>query len=291
MIEALPASLQTWRAAGKLLLADGVELFFREQGDGPPLVCFHGFPTSSWDWHRVLPLLSQSFRVIIFDFPGYGLSAKPPDRDYSVLRQMDAVESLLGQLGVRRFHLLSHDMGDTVACELIYRMRENLTDLEMDRWIILNGGIYTDLHQPLLTQRLLRTPIVGEITARLASRRVFDWQFPNVYANPEQFNPEHYDCQWALLQHAGGRKVLAKVAVYMRERLKYADRWLDSLHQWQGPVRIIWGRHDPIAVPAIAERLAPRLSDAKLVVMEDLGHYPQLEGPEDTATKILEFLS
>ncbi|MDX1381719.1 MAG: alpha/beta fold hydrolase, partial [Xanthomonadales bacterium] len=90
----LPEALHTWSASGRRVLADGVSLYTRERGRGDWIVCVHGFPTSSWDWHRVMPGLARKHRVLVFDLPGFGLSEKPPGRDYSLLRQADAMEAL-----------------------------------------------------------------------------------------------------------------------------------------------------------------------------------------------------
>ncbi len=287
----LPDAIQSWQLAGTLYDVDDTQIYAQKQGRGPLLVCFHGFPTSSWDWHLLAPRLRQDFTLLMFDFPGYGLSAKDPGRNYSLLRQMDAVEALLAQFGIRRFHLLAHDMGNSVACELLYRLRHGDTALQPQRLTLLNGGVYMDLHRPLFTQRLLRTPLLGEVTARLASRRVFNLQYPKVYADPDRFHEAHYDTQWALMQHREGRKVLAKIAAYMRERLKYTERWLGSLHRCELPVQLIWGQQDPIAVAAIGERLAENLPQATLHRLVGIGHYPQLEAPGQVSDLVRNFCS
>jgi pimeloyl-ACP methyl ester carboxylesterase len=285
----LSDALHSWMAAGRHVRADGTEIWYQARGKGPWLVCFHGFPTSSRDWHRLLPLLRVRHRVLVFDFPGYGLSAKPVSRDYSILRQCDAAEALLSELQVRDFHLLAHDMGDTVACELLHRLETGETDLDPVSVTLLNGGIYPELHRPLPTQVLLRTPVVGELTARLAGWPVFRHQYPRVYAEPEAFDDEHYREQWELMLHDGGRRTLAKVACYMRERLRYGDRWLGPLHRLRRPLKVIWGREDPIALPAIAARLASENPGGEQVLLDGVGHYPQLEAPERVAAEILRF--
>lgn len=268
--------------------ADGAAIWHRYRGSGPNLVCFHGFPTSSWDWHRVLPELERRFRVLVFDFPGYGLSAKPPGRDYSLLRQVDAADALLQHLGIREFHLLSHDMGDTAACELLHRVNTGTSTARPRTWLLLNGGLYPELHHPLPTQRLLRLPILGALTARLSSWRVFMHQYPRVYAEPGGFEAAHYREQWSLILNNGGRKTLARVACYMRERLKFRSRWEAVLHAPGVPTAALWGALDPIAVPAIARRLVARNPSVDLTLLDAIGHYPQLEASREVVRKITE---
>lgn len=284
----LPEDLHTWMASGRTANVDGTHIWYKVEGRGPWLVCFHGFPTSSWDWHRLLPLLTAHFRVLIFDFPGYGLSEKSPDRDYSLLRQLDAVEALLQLLNITEFDLLAHDMGASVACELLYRLEESRTSLKLRSLTLLNAGIYMDMHQPLPTQRLLRTPFLGALFARLSSYRVFRFQYPNVYASPDDFSEEHYRQQWALILYNNGRQTLAKVAGYMKERVRNEKRWLGPLHRAKLPIKLIWGRLDPIAVHAIAKKLQERNSLISLKTLDEVGHYPQLEAAEEVSNEILQ---
>ena len=279
----LPAALVKWQAGGASVRVDGVDVYFRVAGDShadrPWLVCFHGFPTSSWDWHAVLPALARQRRVLLFDFPGYGLSAKPVGRDYSLKRQLDAAEALFRHLGIDRFELLAHDMGNSVACELLRRREEGSYGFDLTALTLLNGGIYMDQHRPLFTQRLLRTPVIGAITGRLSSWRLFRRQYPRVYAEPSRFDEDHYRQQWALILHNGGRRTLHRVAAYMRERIRMGEQWTGPLHRLDLPLHVIWGRDDPIAVYGIAERLVRNHPGARRTVLDGVGHYPQLEAP------------
>lgn len=283
----LPDALRRWRDEGAVATVDGVAIFHRIEGRGPWLVCLHGFPTSSWDWHRLLPLLTPHHRVLVFDFPGYGLSAKPAARDYSLLRQCDATEALLRHHGITECALLAHDMGDSVACELLHRRETGATPPRLTALTLLNGGLYMDLHRPLWTQRFLRTPGLGPLFARLSGWPLFHAQFRRVYAHPEAFDEAHYRAQWALLRHGGGRRCLAAVAGYMRERVRRGARWTAPLERCPLPLRVIWGRSDPIAPPAIAERLAAHHPAVDLVWLDDTGHYPQLERPDAVAAHLL----
>ncbi len=253
----------------------------------PWLVCFHGFPTSSWDWHLLLPQLETRYRVLVFDFPGYGLSAKPPHRDYSLGRQLDAAEALLKFLQIHEFDLMAHDMGNSVACEMLRRREQGDYSFELKSLTLLNGGIYMELHQPLLTQRLLRTPVLGALTARFSSWQVFRRQYPRVYASPEQFDEAHYRTQWALMLNNEGRRTLHKIAAYMKERQRMGERWTGPLHRLDVPLKVIWGKLDPIAVFSIAQKLCKSNPAATLFSLDEVGHYPQLEAPATVADTLL----
>ncbi len=286
-MDKLTSPIQSWMAGGRFTQVNEVELFYHVSGQRSKqmnwLVCFHGFPTSSWDWHLLLPYLEKRYRVLVFDFPGYGLSAKPPHRDYSLGRQLDAVEALLRFLQIREFDLLAHNMGNSVACEMLYRREQGDYLFDLKSLVLLNGGIYMDMHRPLLTQRLLRTPLLGALTARFGSWQLFRWQYPRVYAQPKQFDEIHYRSQWSLLLNNDGRRILHKIAAYMQERERMGERWTGPLHRLDVPLKLIWGKSDPIAVYSIAQKLCQANPAAQLYTLDDIGHYPQLEAAEMVA--------
>lgn len=84
------------------------------------LVCIHGFPTASWDYAEIWPTLSERFDVIAHDMLGFGHSDKTR-RDITVKLQADIIEQLAMDLGVSQAHILAHDLGDTIAQELLAR--------------------------------------------------------------------------------------------------------------------------------------------------------------------------
>jgi pimeloyl-ACP methyl ester carboxylesterase len=92
------------------------------------------------------------------------------------------------------------------------------------------------------------------------------------------------------LNHNGGRERLPAISSYLDERVRFRDRWTHALIAYDGPAHVLWGRRDPVAVPAIAERLASDLPRAELRWLERLGHYPMLEDPHAWARTVLAFL-
>src|SRR5690554_6242724 len=121
----LDGALAAWREAGLTYSHREQAIFYRDsnpRGGDPVLLLIHGFPTASWDWHRVWPALTARFgRVLAADMIGFGFSAKPRRYPYSIFDQADLQEGLLRAAGVARAHILAHDYGDTVAQELLAR--------------------------------------------------------------------------------------------------------------------------------------------------------------------------
>jgi len=120
------------------------------------------------------------------------------------------------------------------------------------------------------------------------SWQVFRWQYPRVYARPGQFDEAHYRSQWTLMLNNEGRRTLHKIAAYMKERQRMGERWTGPLHRLDVPFKLIWGKRDPIAVYAIAQKLCQSNPEAQLFTLDEIGHYPQLEAPEMVADCLLQ---
>src|SRR5207244_10291153 len=160
--------------------------FYRMGGSGPWLTALHGFPTSSWDWAKVVPELERRFRVLCFDFLGFGDSDKPRAHRFSIFEQADLTEALWRALGVEETVVVAHDYGATVAQELLARSE---TAARVTSVILLNAAIYVRLARPLLIQRLLAARLTGPIVARVVTertfRRSFEWTFSREHATGE----------------------------------------------------------------------------------------------------------
>lgn len=263
----------------------GQEIVYRYlPGSGVPTLLIHGYPTASWDWHRIWPALEALGPLIAFDMLGFGRSAKPRIR-YSIFDQADLAEALCAELGFERVHLLAHDYGDTVAQELLARHGSRLA---IESCYLLNGGIIPGYHRPTRVQRLLASPLGGFVGALMSKRR-FERTFRAIFGPDTQPSQEELDICWGLIEHNRGRRVIAAVSRYMHERRRFYDRWVGALAAAEMPVRVLIGARDPISGLHMAEplaRLAPRTS---VRTLDTIGHYPQLEAPAEVAADYLEF--
>ena len=104
----------------------------------------HGFPTHSFDYRAVLDGLRRNRRVLLLDFLGYGLSAKP-DIGYKLATQADIVVGFTAGLGLAEVALLTHDMGDTVGGELLARQIAGEWPIDVTRRVLANGSIYIEM--------------------------------------------------------------------------------------------------------------------------------------------------
>jgi pimeloyl-ACP methyl ester carboxylesterase len=271
----------------------GRDVFAVSEGDegcAAPILILHGFPSSSRDFLPPLPRLAAKHRVVVHDHLGFGYSDKPEDYSYSLLEQAEVAIALWRSLGITRGHLVAHDYGTSVATELLARRERGLCPIEFASVTLSNGSVHIDLAHLLPSQQVLRRRYLGPIFARLASRRVFMAQMRRILGDPRSVADEELLAMWEGVARDRGRERLPALAGYMDERTRFRARWIDPLTRLDLPCHVLWGRKDPIAVPAIAEQLAREIPGAKLTWLDDLGHYPMLEAPNRWADALLGFL-
>jgi pimeloyl-ACP methyl ester carboxylesterase len=92
---------------------------------------------------------------------------------------------------------------------------------------------------------------------------------------------------WFQLEYNQGKKVIHLLSNYINERYYFWHRWIGALKETQIPTKTIWARNDPVAVAAIAELLATEIPNNTLHWIENCGHFPMLERPEEWANHIL----
>jgi len=275
-------AVERWRARGERVDIQGHGVFVVDEGprEAPVLLLLHGYPSSSADWEHALPHLTASYRVICHDHLGFGLSDKPDDYSYSLFEQADIAVGLWTALGVTGGHVVAHDYGTSVATELAARANRGLLPIHLRGLTLSNGSMLLDLARPRLIQQLLRRRRLGPVVARLASRWMLARNVQAIVRVP--LADEELDRMWTLLERDGGRARVPQITRYLDEREQFRGRWLGALESFDGPLHLLWGRHDPVARPAVAEGILATRPDARLTWLE-LGHWPMLEDPRQWA--------
>jgi pimeloyl-ACP methyl ester carboxylesterase len=286
-------SLTDWKRAGKTFQFEGHRIFYRDEGVGDVLLCLHGFPTSSWDWHRIWPELTPRFRVIAPDLLGYGFSDKPPRHTYSLLEHATLTERLLESLGITQVHLLVHDVSVSVAQELLARQLERESSgspvLRVRSVCFLNGGLFPETHQPRLIQRLLASP-VGPLVSRLTTQRTFERSFAAVFGERTQPTKQELAEFWEAITHNGGSRITHRLIRYLEDRRRYRDRWTGALQRTRVPLRLVNGSADPVSGAHMAARYRELIPHPDIVPLEGIGHYPMVEAPQAVLEALLTFI-
>jgi pimeloyl-ACP methyl ester carboxylesterase len=294
-----PATVVDWAARGRVLSLPGGDVWVLDQpatvqGDLDPVLVLHGFPTCSFDWRHVLPTLSLSRRVVLFDFPGFGLSDKP-DQRYSLRRQADVAEAVCTALGLDRIALVTHDMGDSVGGELLARDMAGDLGLEVTRRVLANGSIYLDLARLTPGQLFLLDLPDARLDPPPAGAPPDDGEamraaLAATFSPDRPPDPGELAAQWALIARDGGQRLLPRTIRYIEDRRAEEARFTGAIERHPSPLGVVWGEQDPIAVVAMVDRLRERRPDAHVTVLDGVGHYPMIEDPARFAAATIGFL-
>lgn len=282
----LTERVQRWEEAGTFEDVLGRQLYVHRRGgaEAPLLVFLHGFPSSSYDWRDLLELRHGS-AALAPDFLGFGLSEKPRDHVYSLSWQADAVEELVRRAGSPPVFLVGHDMGTSVATELMARDLEGELKLEMAGALLFNGSMLLHLAQPTVGQKLLRSPL-GPFFARLTTETTFRAQFSRVFSPEHPLSAEEATDQWSLVAHNDGQRIAHRLIHYMEERERFTGRWHGAIQDWPGSLTLAWGLRDPVARTEVLDGLRELRPGIETIELPDAGHYPQIECPEQIAAAL-----
>ncbi|MBI4854484.1 MAG: alpha/beta hydrolase [Acidobacteria bacterium] len=285
--------LNDWKNGGGYLKYGSHTVFYRDDGQGDVLICIHGFPTASWDWHKLWPDLITRFRVVAPDMLGFGFSDKPNEDVYSIDYQATLHETLLRCLEIKQAYILAQDYGDTITQELLARYEDrkknNLPGFEIKGICFLNGGLFPEKHQPLMIQKLLMSPF-GAIVSKLISESTFKRGFTAMFGPDTKPTEREVDNYWKLLVYNNGISASHKIIRYLEERKKFRTRWVGAMQTTKVPLRLVNGMFAPTTGTAMAERYSELIPNADVVALHNIGHYPQIEAHERVLNALLEFL-
>ena len=277
--------LEAWFASGQrvpIVLRDqhAFHLFCRVDGSGPWVTLLHGFPTCSWDWAAVADTLTPGHRLLLPDLLGFGDSDKPPGHRYSLVEQADAVEALWRHYDVHETGLVAHDIGGSVAQELLARQSEGRLAVRLRQVVFLNGALYDGVSRPRPMQKLLANTFVGPVLARVVTERLFTRNLAAVFSPAHPLSAENAHAYWTAYRRRSSAPHMHRLLQYIPERQQHHMRWEAALEHSPVPLSFVWGMQDPVSGAAVADVIQRHLPNAELLALDDAGHYPQIEVPE-----------
>ena len=244
---------------------------------GETILLLHGFGGEKDNWNRFLRHLTGNYRVIVPDLPGFGLSARHPDWDYSLVPQRERVHAFVTALGLTRFHLAGHSMGGHLSILYTLEHPEQVASLAL----INNAGITSPFES-----EFMRNVAAGKNDLVIRSRDDFDSMLTMVFEEPP-FAP------WPMKKALAARAIASadfndKIFASL---LRNFEPGLESaLPDIACPVFILWGDNDRILDVSSVTVMQSALPQADVVIMENMGHMPILERPRETAEYYRAFL-
>ncbi len=286
-------TLTDWKHKGAYFEYKTHQIFNSDEGSGEVVLLIHGFPTASWDWWQISEGLTAKYRVLSLDMIGFGFSDKPKKYKYSIFDQADLIAQFLQLKQIKKIKILSHDYGDTVAQELLARFHDRLAKkeegLEIESICFLNGGLFSETHQPLFIQKLLMSA-VGSIFAKFFNRKTLAKNFKRIFGPNTQPTEKELDEFWSLINVNDGKHVFHLLIRYMQERKDNRNRWVAAIQMANIPIRLIDGTYDPISGQHMVDRYKEIVPNPDVIELHNIGHFPLIEAPNLVLKHYLSFI-
>ncbi|MDF2995221.1 MAG: alpha/beta hydrolase fold protein [Xanthobacteraceae bacterium] len=278
----------TYRTIG----IDGLPIFYREAGphDAPVLLLLHGLPSSSRMYEPLLARLSDSFRLIAPDYPGFGHSAAPaPDEfSYTFDHLAEVMIRFTEILGLARYSLFMQDYGGPVGFRMAMAHPERLGSLIIQNAVAHDSGLsalwgprrafWADraAHEEALRKNLLSLE---------ATRRRHVGSDPDV----ERYDPDLWTDEFAFLNQPGQADIQTELFYDYRNNVAAYPKWQEWMRTYHPRLLVLWGKYDPSFDVSEAEAYRRDVPDAEVHILE-AGHFALDTAADQVADHVRGFL-
>lgn len=272
---------------------DGFKVFYREAGPAgaTALLLLHGFPTSSHMFRELIPMLSDQFRVVAPDLPGFGQSDMP-SRDsfaYSFDKLAEVIARFTEVIGLARFAVYVFDYGAPTGFRLAVRHPERIAAI-----ISQNGNAYVEglsegwnpirayWQDPSEANRnALRSFLAPETTV---------WQYTHGVPDTTRVSPDGYSLDNFYLARPGAHDVQLDLFGDYKSNVALYPTFQEYFRKHKPPFLAVWGKNDPFFLPPGAEAFKRDIPGAE-VRFFDTGHFALETHCDEIATAIRAFLA
>lgn len=255
-------------------LPGGLHYVYLEGGTGEPLMLLHGFGANKDNFARAARFLTPHYRVIIPDHIGFGESSHPAEADYSPTAQAERLRALARALGVNALHLGGSSMGGQIAMTYAALHPTEVGSL----WLLDPAGVWSAPKSELanIIEKTGRNPLIARTEEEFAQTFAFVMNNPPVIPRP--------------IINVLAQERLRNVALSERiVQQLIADSVEQRVKGLNTPALIVWGDKDRALSVASAEILHQLLPRSQVSIMQNIGHLPMLEAPQQSAEDYLRF--
>jgi len=271
---------------------DGVNMFYREAGpsDGPVVLLLHGFPTSSHMFRNLIPLLADRYHVIAPDYPGFGQSDAPDHTKfaYTFAHYADMVDTLMNQLGAKKYAMYVMDYGAPVGYRLALKHPERVTGL-----IVQNGNAYEEglreFWDPIKAYWADDAKEKREALSNLVILETTKFQYTDGVKDLTRISPDNWVHDQALLDRPGNKDIQLDLFHDYGTNVPLYPQFQAFFRERKPPTLIVWGKNDKIFPEDGAHPYLRDLPDAEMHLL-DTGHFALEDKLDEMAPLIHDFL-
>jgi pimeloyl-ACP methyl ester carboxylesterase len=272
----------------------GLRLFYREAGEPskPTIVLLHGFPSSSYQFHDLIPRLADRFHLLAPDYPGMGFSEAP---DPTVLQPTFddvtmVIDAFIEQRAPGPLILYLHDIGGPIGMRIATAHPERIAGLIFQNFTISVEGwnperlkVYERLGGPETPEKLAETE-------QFATVERDKFLHKKGARQPDALNPDYWAIDAYAFSIAANRVFMSRLFMNLTTNIHHYPEWTGYLKDGQPRTLIVWGRNDPLILPAAAEFVKQVVPGADLRYF-DASHFALDENADAIAEAISETFS
>jgi pimeloyl-ACP methyl ester carboxylesterase len=238
----------------------------------------------------LIPALSDRYRLIAPDLPGFGQTKSPPrgSFDYTFDNLARVMQHFVDKIGLDRFALYVFDYGAPVGYRMASARPERISAI-----ISQNGNAYleglSDAWGPW--QTYWREPTAANreaCRASLSADTIRDWQYLTG-ADPRRLSPDGYTLDIAYMARPGAEDIQLDLILDYRNNLERYPEFQSYFRSWQPPFLAVWGSNDPAFLPAGATAYKRDIPGARVHLI-DTGHFALETHADEIAAFIVRFL-
>ena len=255
----------------------GMQVHYRDEGQGFPLVLIHGTAASLHTWDDWTKILKNDFRVIRMDIPAFGLTGPNPNRDYSIESYVIFLNDFLSQLGIDTFYLAGNSLGGQIAWNYVLTYQDQVKKL-----ILIDAAGFPN--KPPVIIKLAQTPLISVLLKNCTPKFVISKNLNEVYGDDTRIREEVVERYYLLHLREGNRQAFI-------DRVSGNNiSETNNIRKISIPTLIQWGVQDEWIPLAHGHKFDELLPDSKLIIYKGAGHIPMEEIPEETARDARNFL-
>jgi len=262
---------------------DEINVHFRDEGEGFPIVLIHGTAASLHTWDAWTDELKKTNRVIRMDLPAFGITGPNKNADYSIEAYTTFLHSFLKKLKLEKFHLAGNSLGGNIAWNYTADYPS-----KVEKLILVDAsGLPTNKSQPAIF-KMAKTPILNSLFLYITPRFLIKKNIEEVYEDDSKITDELINRYHKMALRVGNRKAFidrAKTDFKLDAQVN-----LEKLKSIQTSTLLIWGAKDLWIPIANGIRMNEILVNSKLEVLENSGHVPMEENPKESLKLMNDFL-
>lgn len=272
--------------------ANDLNIFYREAGpaNAPTVLLLHGYPTSSFMFRNLIPILSEQYHVIAPDLPGYGYSDAPPHDQfaYTFDNLANTMQAFIDGLGLKRFAIYVFDYGAPTGYRLTLANQEKITGIISQNGNAYEAGLSKEWN-PLQTYWQDPSEANRNALRGFVANKMTRFQYEHGVTDPSLIAPETYTLDQHFLDRPGNVEIQLDLMLDYRSNVALYPKFQEYFRNSQPPILATWGNKDPFFLPAGAEGYKKDNPKA-IVKFYDTGHFALETHYREIGQDVLEFL-